>query len=326
MSMRLILAPLADYTDAPFRRLCGEFGADMAYTEMISAAALTHDHAKTQLMLETLPGEVPLGCQLFGATETDLACATREVEKVKDRFVELNLNAGCPMPRLVRADSGACLAADPERTYRLLRAMKSETSLPVTLKTRPGPNPSRTTVFELLDAAEKAGAAAFILHARFTSQMHAGNVHLDILAEVVRRAHIPVIGNGGVMDAKTASDMAATGVAGVMVARSAFHRPWIFAEIRRDLGETAAHPLDLNAPGIYYRTARRHLELAVQFRRELADKYGSSLVPDEDAFVSLLARTKLFRYFRAMPNVSALRQTIAASSNLAELAKTLGGD
>ena len=321
--MRLILAPLADYTDAPFRRLCGSFGADMAYTEMVSAAALMHNHAKTKLMLETMPGEVPVGCQLFGATEEELASAAREVEKVKERFVELNLNAGCPMPRVTRANAGACLAADPERTYRLLCAMKAETTLPVTLKTRPGPHPERTLLFELLDAAQRAGAAAFILHARFTSQMHAGAVHLDLLADAVRRASIPVIGNGGVTDAATARDMAETGVAAVMIARAAFHKPWVFAEIKAVLEGKGAYPGSLEAPEVCYQTARRHLELAVEFRRALAEKFGDVLVPKEDAYVSLLARTRLFRYFRAMPNVGLVRRAISSAATLHDLLETL---
>ncbi len=315
--MRLVLAPLADYTDAPFRLLCGEFGAEMAYTEMISAAALMHDHAKTFLMLEKADSEVPLGCQIFGAHEEEIAYAAREVEKVKERFVELNLNAGCPMPRLIRADSGACLAADPERTYSLLSAMKAETSLPVTLKTRPGPSPDRVTLFELLDAAERAGASAFILHGRFTSQMHTGPVCFDLMAETVSRAHIPVIGNGGVCDEATARLIAQTGVAAVMVARSAFHKPWVFSEIRS--GQ------NLDSPEMYFKTARRHLELVLRFRDELAARHPDAHIPDADACAALVARTKIFRYFKAMPNVAALRARISAVTTVEDLRAILDG-
>ena len=174
--MRLILAPLAEFTDAPFRLMCAEGGADMAYTEMVSAAALAHGSSPTHHLLETLPGEAPLGCQLFGGDAADMARATAEVERIKDRFVELNLNAGCPMPRIIKSGAGAHLVEDPKLTYDLLVAMKENTSLPVTLKTRLGPHRGDNRIFELADAAKSAGAAGLIVHARYTSQMHGGQI------------------------------------------------------------------------------------------------------------------------------------------------------
>ena len=136
------------------------------------------------------------------------------------------------MTKVTREGAGAKLAEDPEKVYRLLKAMVENTPLPVTLKTRLGPHPRSTTVFELLDAAEKAGAKGFILHARYTSQMHGGPVHLDTLAEVVGRSKIPVAGNGSVVDAKSAAAMAATGVDAIMVGRAALAKPGIFAALK----------------------------------------------------------------------------------------------
>ena len=304
--MKFVLAPLAGFTDAPFRRLCFEGGAALCYTEMVSAAGLAHGSSPTRHLMETMPGEGPVACQLFGATESDLAHAAREVEAVRDRFVELNLNAGCPMTKVTRAGAGAKLAEDPERVFRLLCAMRENASLPVTLKTRLGPNPSRTTVFELLDAAERAGASGFVLHARYTSQMHGGPTHLDLLADVVRRARIPVTGNGSVVDAKTAAAMAATGVSAVMVGRAALANPAIFGELEAETRQ----------PSAFF---SRHLAYLLAFREQLAAKFPNDHVPSADGFASVKMHVHLFRYFAGRPGAAALRAKLNRVRTLDEI-------
>ena len=233
--MKLVLAPLADFTNAAFRKLAYELGADLTYTEMVSAAALAHGSSPTRHLFEKLPGEGPVACQIFGHSPDDLAFAAREATALK-RFVSIDLNAGCPMPRIRREGDGAALVPKPQLVHDLLVAIKRETDLPVTLKTRPGPSPDRVTLFELLDAAETAGCAGFTLHARFTSQMHGGPVHLDLLADLVQRAHIPVTGNGGVHDEATLKAMLETGVDAVMLGR---HAPFRTTTCRR---RTASSP------------------------------------------------------------------------------------
>ena len=303
--MKFVLAPLAGFTDAPFRRLCFEGGADLSYTEMVSAAGLAHGSSPTRHLMETMPGEGPVACQLFGAKETDLAFAAREVPS--DRFVELNLNAGCPMTKVTREGAGAKLAEDPEKVYRLLKAMVENTPLPVTLKTRLGPHPRSTTVFELLDAAEKAGAKGFILHARYTSQMHGGPVHLDTLAEVVGRAKIPVTGNGSVVDAKSAAAMAATGVDAIMVGRAALAKPGIFASLEGAEGAGGDNPVET------------HLRYLLDFRRQLAERYPNDHIPSEDGFASVKMHVHLFRYFAGRPGAAALRARLNKVRTLAEI-------
>ena len=307
--MKLVLAPLAGFTDAPFRRLCTEGGADLTYTEMVSAAALAHGNSPTRHLMETMAGEGPVGCQIFGADEEDVVRATREIERVKDRYCELNLNAGCPMTKVTKCGAGAKLVEDPEKVHRLLKAMVANTTLPVTLKTRLGPHPAKTAVFELLDAAERAGAAGFAVHARYTSQMHGGEVHLDTLAEVVRRARIPVIGNGSVTGPAQVRAMAACGVAGVMIGRAALSDPQVF---RRLKGEEVP-PADRMAD------CRRHLGYLLEFRRRLAERYPADHVPGEDAFASVKMYTHLFRYFSGRPGAAALRARLNAVRTLAEI-------
>lgn len=320
--MRYVLAPLAGFTDAPFRRLCCEGGADLTYTEMVSAAGLAHGSSPTRHLMETMPGEGPVACQVFGANESDLAHAARAIEAVKDRFVELNLNAGCPMAKVTHGGAGAKLAEVPARVYRLLRAMHENTSLPVTLKTRLGPNPQRTTVFELLDAAEQAGARGFILHARYTSQLHGGAVHLDTLAEVVRRAHIPVTGNGSVTDAPTAAALAATGVAALMIGRAALANPAIFRTLKEaENGQEGlgGHEAGASLMDVRFRAFQDHLAYLLAFREQLAARFPDDHIPSADGFASVKMHTHLFRYFAGRPGAAALRARLNSVRTLAEI-------
>lgn len=307
--MRYVLAPLAGFTDAPFRRMCFEGGADLTYTEMVSAAGLAHGSSPTRHLMETMPGEGPVACQLFGAKETDLAFACRQVPE--GRFVELNLNAGCPMTKVTREGAGAKLIENPERIYRLLKAMTENTSLPVTLKTRLGPHPKNTNIFEIVDAAERAGAKGLIVHARYTSQMHGGEVHLETLAEVVRRSRIPVTGNGSVVDSKTAAAMAKTGVGAIMIGRAAVSYPSVFAALK------GLEPP--KGPGERRVYLKRHLEYLLGFRDQLAAAFPNDHVPSADAFASVKMHVHLFRYFNGCPGAAALRAQLNAIRTLNEI-------
>ena len=308
--MKFVLAPLAGFTDAPFRLLCREGGADLVYTEMVSAAGLAHGNSPTHQLMETLPGEGPTACQIFGANESDIAAATREAAAT-GRFAELNLNAGCPMQKVTKCGAGAKLVEDPKKIGRLLRAMTDNTDLPVTLKTRLGPHPQRTTVFEILEEAEAAGAKGIAVHARYTSQMHGGPVHLDVLKEVVDRASIPVTGNGSVVDAASARAMAATGVGAIMLGRAVWANPGLFAELK---GEKSA--LSDLAPN---ELCRRHLEYVLAFRDHLAAAYPDDHVPSEDGYASVKMHVHLFRYFNGRPGAAALRARLNNVRTLAEI-------
>ena len=316
--MKYVLAPLAGFTDAPFRRMCAEGGADLAYTEMVSAAGLSHGSSPTRHLMETMPGEGPIACQIFGANESDVAYAARVVDGLaartsdgrrKTRFVELNLNAGCPMTKVTREGAGAKLIEDPGKIGRLLKAMAENTSLPVTLKTRLGPHPQRTNVFEILDAAEQAGAKGLVVHARYTSQMHGGPVHLDVLREIVERAHVPVTGNGSVVDAKTAAAMAATGVSAIMIGRAALSNPGIFNSLKQSN----------NPNNRTIEQFRRHLGYLLEFRDQLAARFPNDRVPSPDGFASVKMHVHLFRYFNGRPGAAELRRRLNAVRTLAEV-------
>lgn len=316
---RFVLAPLADFTDAPFRRLCAEGGADLAYTEMVSAAGLAHGSSPTRRMLETMDGEGPVACQIFGADERDVAAAAALIQRTcRGSFRELNLNAGCPMAKVTRAGAGAKLMEDPARIGRLLAAMKENTDLPVTLKTRLGPRPGEAAIFEILDAAAGAGASGITVHARYTSQMHSGPVDLDTLAEVVRRSRIPVTGNGSVTDAASASAMSATGVAAVMVGRAALKEPDVFRRLK------AGAPPPPPDAGRARELCRRHLGHLLEFRERMAERFPRDRIPTADALAALKMRTHLFRYFSGCPGAAELRARIGAVRTLEEALSLAG--
>ena len=325
--MKYVLAPLAGFTDAPFRRLCAENGADLTYTEMVSAAGLAYGSSPTRHLMEVMPGEGPVACQIFGAKESDIAFAARIADKVSSsgeefgscrRFVEINLNAGCPMTKVTREGAGAKLIEDPEKIFRLLKAMVENTALPVTLKTRLGPHPQKTNIFEILDAAEKAGARGIIVHARYTSQMHGGSVHLETLSEVVKRAHVPVIGNGSVVDAKSAAAMAATGVNAIMIGRAAMANPAIFNQLK------GIHNSSLIVPSSSF--VERHLEYLLAFREQLVANFPDDHIPSADGFASVKMHVHLFRYFNGRPGAAALRARLNNVRTLSEIREIINGE
>lgn len=306
--MKFVLAPLADFTDAPFRRMCREGGADLVYTEMVSAAALSHGNSPTRHLMEVMEGEGPVACQIFGAEERDVAVAAKEIEEVKSRFVELNLNAGCPMSRITRSGAGAKLIEDPGKVFRLLKAMRENTSLPVTLKTRLGPHPEDERVFELVDAAERAGAKGVSVHARFTSQMHGGSLDLELLSEVVRRSALPITGNGSIRTLKDVATMAETGVKAVMIGRAALSDPGIFAVLK-----------GLENPWSRYDAVRAHLKYILEFRELLVEKFPDDHIRSADAFASVKMHTHLFRYFNGIPGAAKLRAKLNTIRTLGEI-------
>ena len=313
MAIEYSLAPLAGFTDAPFRLICREYGADLTYTEMVSAAGLRYGNAPTRQLLARMPGEDRVACQIFGAREEDVAFAAKEIDPLG--FAEINLNAGCPMKKVTTTGSGAKLIEDPAKIARLVAAMKENTSIPVTLKTRLGPRKGDTRIFEILDAAEKAGIAKLVVHARYTSQMHGGDVWLDTLAEVVKRAHVPVIGNGSVTCPKSARAMEATGVAGIMVGRAALAKPWLFTVLKG-----GAQP-EISASEM----CERHLKAVLDFREQLMRELPDARIPAPDAYAAIKMHTHLFRYFSGLPGAAKLRAKLNSIRTIAGIRDAING-
>jgi nifR3 family TIM-barrel protein len=225
------LAPMAGYSDAPFRLLCAEFGADFATTEMVSADGLVRGGARTRRLLERLDGEAPLGVQLFGSNPESIAAAARVAEEAGAAFVDLNF--GCPVKKVVRKNGGAALMRDLELMSRICSAVVMSVNLPVTAKIRSGWNSTEENYIEAGEVLEKAGISAVTLHPRYRSQGFGGSADWRHIRNLDEHLSIPVIANG---DVRTVNDYeaitAATGSRVVMVGRGALGRPWIFEDIK----------------------------------------------------------------------------------------------
>ena len=284
-------------------------GADLTYTEMVSAAGLAHGSNPTRHLMEVLPGEGPVACQLFGSKPDELAFSAREVSSL-GRFVEINLNAGCPVPRIVKEGSGSALVKNPQLVHDLIAAMVAEANgVPVTLKTRPGPRPDKVLMLELLDAAETAGAKGIAMHARFTSQNHGGEVHLDLLSELVQKSKIPVTGNGGVVDSETLRAMADTGVSAVMIGRRALPDPYVFAKLKGVESGTFSPE----------RLFRENLDALIALHGQIAERFPSDRIPTLDFWTTGAVRTHLFRYFAGRPGAGEFRRRLMSLRTLDEV-------
>ena len=240
---KIVLAPMAGITDLPFRLLCKEEGADIVITEMISAKGMFYGNKNSLPLLMTKEEEAPAGVQLFGS-EPDIIAG--QAAKMKDYgFAFIDLNFGCPVPKIVNNHEGSSLMKTPERIGEIVYAIRQQTDLPVTIKIRAGFSPDNINAPEVAKIAEEAGASAVAVHARTREQYYSGTADWSVIKAVKDAVKIPVIGNGDVTCGADVIRMKEeTGCDSVMVGRAAKGNPWVFAEIKHFLetGETLARP------------------------------------------------------------------------------------
>lgn len=224
----VVLAPLAGITNLPFRLICHQEGASFAYTEMVSVNGLVREGVKTLALLKSCPEDRPLGIQLFGSDPADLAEAARMVEGYGDL---IDINMGCPVRKVVGTGAGSALLQDPLRIAAIVRAVRSATSLPVTIKIRSGWHTDRHVFLDVARIAEAEGCNAITLHPRSRSQMFSGQADWDQIAEIKSALTIPVLGSGDLFTPEDCLRMLQqTGCDGLMIARGALGNPWIFRQ------------------------------------------------------------------------------------------------
>lgn len=235
------LAPMAGVADAAFRRICRDHGAAFTVSEMISAKALTYGDAKSRELSVLSDRERPAAIQLFGDDPDTMANAARLVMQQKPDWLDINM--GCPAPKIAGNHCGSALMRDPDLCYRIVKATVEAVDVPVTVKIRKGYAKNEVNAVEVAKACESGGAAAIAVHGRTRDQMYAPPVDWDIIRAVKQAVAVPVIGNGDVVSAETAAAMyEQTGCDLVMVGRGALGAPWIFSQIEAYLNHGTLLP------------------------------------------------------------------------------------
>ena len=267
---RVLLAPMAGVTDIAFRTLCREQGADLTFTEMVSAKGLSYANEKTRHLLDLAEGESRVGVQLFGHEPDTMAAQAAWVEdQLGDKLALLDVNMGCPVRKIAGKGDGSALMRDPELAGEIVRAVSKAVQHPVTCKFRRGWALGDETAPEFAKHMEQSGAAAVTVHGRYAEQMYRGQADWDVIAKVKRAVEIPVVGNGDVTNGERALELFdQTGCDAVMIARGAQGNPWVFADVKASLDGTA-----FDKPSVHERLsmARRHADL-------LAEREGRNLV------------------------------------------------
>lgn len=263
---RYILGPMAGVTDLPFRLLCREQGAGLLCMEMVSAKAIYYNNRNTESLLEIHPDEQPVSLQLFGS---DPAIMSEMAKRIEERpFAILDINMGCPVPKVVKNGEGSALMKNPKLVYEIVSAIVKAISKPVTVKIRKGFDDNHVNAVEIAKIIEEAGAAAVAVHGRTREQYYSGKADWDIIRQVKEAVSIPVIGNGDVTSPQNADELVKqTGCDGIMIARGAQGNPWIFSEMIHweETGELPPRPDKDEVREMMLRHARLQLEYKGEF-------------------------------------------------------------
>jgi nifR3 family TIM-barrel protein len=264
----LLLAPMEDVSDPPFRSVCKANGADLMYTEFISSEGLIRDAIKSRQKLDIFEEEKPIGIQIFGGDEEAMAMSARIVEAANPGLVDINF--GCPVKKVVCKGAGAAVLKDVGLMVRLTKAVVNSTSKPVTVKTRLGWDEASLNIEEVAERLQDVGIKALAIHGRTRAQMYKGDADWSLIAKVKNnpRIHIPVFGNGDVDTPEKALEYKNRyGVDGIMIGRAAIGYPWIFNEIKHYLetGETLASPTIEQRVNVI----KKHLRKSIEWKGEV---------------------------------------------------------
>ena len=260
----LILAPMAGVTNLPFRIICKDYGAGMVCTEMASAKAMFHNDQKTKRLFNTEGEKRPISFQVFGSELESIEYAVKYMSDFADI---IDINMGCPAPKVVKNGDGSKLLLDLEKAKQIIEIAVQNSKVPVTVKFRKGWDKENIVAVEIAQIAEQAGASAVTIHGRTKSEFYTGKADWDIIKKVKQSVHIPVIGNGDVTDEESALAMfKQTGVDGIMIGRGSFGNPWIFRNIKHYLQTGEKLPQPTNQERL--QVMEKHIQLAVEEKGE----------------------------------------------------------
>ena len=298
----LSLGPMAGVTDLPFRLLCKEKGVDLVYSEMISAKGIIYNNKNTKELLDISSEERPAAIQLFGSEPDILADAAKQIEHMS--FDILDINMGCPVPKVVNNGEGSALMCNPKLVGDIINKVSKAIDKPVTVKIRKGFTKDDINAVEIARIAEQNGAAAIAVHARTRDQFYSGKADWDIIRQVKEAVSIPVIGSGDVVTPTDAKNMLTqTECDGIMIARGARGNPWIFEQIKAYLDHGIIKP----KPGFeeVIEMIIRHAKLAIEYKGE---------------FTAIREMRKHVAWYTpGFPGSARLRNTVNAMEKLTDL-------
>ncbi len=299
---RAVFGPMAGFTDEPCRRLMAQHGAGFTVSEMVSSRALVYGDHKTVSLLKAQPNGAPYGVQIFGEVPQIMGEATAAIEQYAFDFVDINM--GCPAPKIVSGGAGSKLMLDPDLCGRIVEQVKAHTSRPVTVKMRKGWDADHVTAVECAKACEQAGAELIAVHARTREQMYTPGIDPEIIARVKAAVKVPVLGNGDIRSAEDAVAMVrATGCDGVMLARAPLGDPWLFERVNAALEGTPA-PKEPNLQA-RMNALRRQVEEMVELKGE---------------FVAMpQARAQSIHYMKGLKGAASLRRYCCELTHLEDL-------
>ena len=294
----LLLAPMEDVSDPPFRALCKENGADVVYTEFISSEGLIRNAAKSTMKLDIYEKERPVGIQIFGANLDSMLQSVDIVEQTKPDIIDINF--GCPVKKVVCKGAGAGILKDIDKMEMLTREMAKRTDLPLTVKTRLGWDEKSIKIVEVAERIQDAGAQAITIHGRTRAQMYKGSADWSLISDVKNnpRMKIPVFGNGDVNTPEKAVEMRDKfGLDGAMIGRASIGNPWFFNQVKHFF-KTGQH---LPQPTLFERInmAEEHLKMAIKWKGE---KLGV-----------LETRRHYSNYFKGVPDFKKYKTTMVTS-------------
>lgn len=304
----LLLAPMEDVSDPPFRRLCKMHGADMLYSEFISSEGLIRDAIKSRQKLDIFDYERPVGIQIFGGDEEAMALSAKIVATVNPDLVDINF--GCPVKKVVSKGAGAGVLKDIDLMVRLTKAVVNSTDLPVTVKTRLGWDEQSINIEEVAERLQDVGISALTIHARTRSQMYKGHSDWSYIAKVKNnpRMHIPIFGNGDIDSPEKALEYRNTyGIDGIMIGRAAIGYPWIFNEIKHYFATGELLPSPTIADRV--EAAKNHLLWSVEWKGE------------HQGVVEM--RRHYANYFKGIPNFKEHRHKLVTLDASEEVVKAL---
>ena len=297
----ILLAPMAGITDLPFRLICEKFEPGLVCTEMVSAKAIFYNDEKTKKLMNLNGENRPVSIQIFGSDVESMAYGAKYVSQIAD-IVDINM--GCPAPKVVKNGDGSKLLLDLEKAKQIINAVVQNSKVPVTLKFRMGWDNEHIVATELAKIAEDAGISAITIHGRTRAQYYSGTADLEIIKKVKETVKIPVIGNGDVTDEKSAEEMfEKTGVDGIMIGRASMGNPWIFKKIK-----------------YYLEKGEKLPEISADEKLKIVKEHLNLLVEEKGEDVAIKEfRKHLAAYSKNLPNSSNFRVKVNAIDDRNEL-------